>query len=346
MKLLKKTILILVVFFKTGTLLSDNNLFNVNNILIEKKANIENSEQANQAIKKGFDQLIKKILLKEDFSKISDLNFSDIKQLVTYYNISKNVEKENDKIKYSITFDKDKLHKLFYQKKIMYSDIQEKEFFILPILIKSDEVFIFSNNYFYNSWNKLNNPDLIEFILPLENIEIIQNINESKDSLLDLNLNSLFKEYPDRNKALVLIETNNLIEKKIYFKALIQGKSFTKNIILKRGDLEKAKFNDQVVLTIKDEITNLVKEQNLIDIRTPSFLNVKLELNKKNSLVLFNSKIKNIDLIENMFVREFNKDYVEFKIKYLGKLENIINLMKKEDINLKFKNNEWIIKTL
>ena len=346
MKLLKKIILILVVFFKTGTLLSDNNLFNVNNILIEKKANIENSEQANQAIKKGFDQLIKKILLKKDFSKISDLNFSDIKQLVTYYNISKNVENENDEIKYSITFDKDKLHKLFYQKKILYSDIQEKEFFILPILIKSDEIFIFSNNYFYKSWNKLDNSDLIEFILPLENIEIIQNINVSKDSLLDLNLNSLFKEYPGKNKALVLIETNNFNEKKIYFKALIQGKSFTKNIILNRRDLEQAKFNDQVVFTIKDEITNLVKEQNLIDIRTPSFLNVKLDLNKKNSLVLLNSKIKNIDLIENMFVREFNKDYVELKIKYLGKLENIINLLKKEDINLKFTNNEWIIKTL
>ena len=61
---------------------------------------------------------------------------------------------------------------------------------------------------------------------------------------------------------------------------------------------------------------------------------------------MLNSKIKNIDLIENMFVREFNKDYVELKIKYLGKLENIINLLKKEDINLKFTNNEWIIKTL
>ena len=76
--------------------------------------------------------------------------------------------------------------------------------------------------------------------------------------------------------------------------------------------MEQAKFNDQVVFTIKDEITNLVKEQNLIDIRTPSFLNVKLDLNKKNSLVLLNSKIKNIDLIENMFVG-FNKDYVELK---------------------------------
>ena len=37
MKLLKQIIIILIVFFKTGNLLSENNLFNVNNILINKK---------------------------------------------------------------------------------------------------------------------------------------------------------------------------------------------------------------------------------------------------------------------------------------------------------------------
>ena len=48
---------------------------------------------------------------------------------------------------------------------------------------------------------------------------------------------------------------------------------------------------------------------------------MKFNLNKKNNLVLLNSRIKNIDLIENIFVQEFNKDYVNLKIKYLGKLE-------------------------
>ena len=42
---------------------------------------------ANQAIKKGFNQLIEKILLKEDNESLNDLNFSSIKQLVTYYQI-------------------------------------------------------------------------------------------------------------------------------------------------------------------------------------------------------------------------------------------------------------------
>ena len=37
MKLFIKTTFILIIFLKTGNLLSDNNLFNVNNIEVEKK---------------------------------------------------------------------------------------------------------------------------------------------------------------------------------------------------------------------------------------------------------------------------------------------------------------------
>ncbi len=66
----------LIVFFKTETLLSENNLFNVNNIKLEKKDKISNNELANQAIKKGFDQLMSRILLKEDSKKLLNLDFS------------------------------------------------------------------------------------------------------------------------------------------------------------------------------------------------------------------------------------------------------------------------------
>ena len=59
MKLLKQIIFILIVFFKTGNLLSENNLFNVNNILLNKKDNLSNSQLANKAIKEAFDQLSK-----------------------------------------------------------------------------------------------------------------------------------------------------------------------------------------------------------------------------------------------------------------------------------------------
>ena len=72
----KIIVFILIVFFKTETLFSKNYLFNVNNIELEKKDKTSNKALAEKAIKKGFDQLIKRILLKEDVTRLSNLNFN------------------------------------------------------------------------------------------------------------------------------------------------------------------------------------------------------------------------------------------------------------------------------
>ncbi len=47
-----KFFIILVIFCKTGNVLSDDNIFSVNNIELIKTANINNQKLANQAIKK------------------------------------------------------------------------------------------------------------------------------------------------------------------------------------------------------------------------------------------------------------------------------------------------------
>ena len=93
-------------------------------------------------------------------------------------------------------------------------------------------------------------------------------------------------------------------------------------------------------------ITNLVKSQNLIDVRTPSFLNVKFKINKRNNLEDLNKRIKKIDAINNMYVQELNKDFVLIKLKYLGKLSKIINQLKKDRIILEQRENEWSLKII
>ncbi len=348
MKLYKQLLFILVVLFKTETVFSKNNLFNVNNIELEKKDKVANNKLVDQAIKKGFKQLTTRILLKEDIYKLSDLKFSSIKQLVAYYQI-KNVSKENTReelLSFNITFDKDKIHDLFYKIGISYSKISDKELYILPLLIQKNEIFIFNNNFFYKNWNKIYENDLIEFILPLENIEIIQNINNYKKNLINLNVADLFQEYTKKNLALVLIDKNKFGDKKIYIKSIIQGKKISKNLDLKKQNLSKDKINEKVIIEIKKELINIVKSKNLIDIRTPFFLNAKLNLNKKSNLVTLNSRINKIDSIENIYVQEFNKDYVNLRIKYLGNLEKIINQLNRENIELKLINDQWVIKTL
>ena len=72
------------------------------------------------------------------------------------------------------------------------------------------------------------------------------------------------------------------------------------------------------------------------------FLNVKLDLNKKSNLVKLEKELKNIDLIENIYVQEFNKDYMNLRIKYLGKLDKIINQLKKKILILQLINDRGL----
>ena len=348
MKFFKIIFSILIVFFKTETLLSENNLFNVNNIKIEKKSKVSNNVLADQAIKKGFDQLIKKILLKDDLNKLTDLEFSKIKKLVAYYQIS-NISKENTNkefLNFSITFDKDKIHKLFYTKAVLYSDIFDKDLYILPVFVKENEINVFNNNFFYENWNNIYDNKLIEFILPIENIEIIQNINEKANDLIDLNIDNLFKEYSNKNLALALIEKNKNQKLKIYLKTRIQGKRISRSLNIQKQNLQEEKFYQNVIVDAKKELIDLVKSENQIDIRTPSFLKAKLNLNKKSNLVELNLRIKNIDSIENVYVQDLNKDHMNLRIKYLGKLQKIIQQLKNKKIDLKLVNDQWVITTL
>ena len=347
MKSYKLILFILIVFLETGNVLSNTNIFDVNNIEIEKKVKSNNDELANQAIKKGFKELLDKILLKEDSKKLEELKFFEIKELVTYYQVSNIITNNNiEKINYNISFDKDKIHNLFYNKKISYSEITNKELFILPILRKNNQIFIYNQNYFYDNWNEIYDNELIEFIIPLENIEIIQNINLSRDNLLNLQLKTIFQEYPDKNLAIVLIEDNNAKEEKIYLKTKILGKNIVKNITVERFELNEKKFYEKIISEIKKEITNTVKSQNLIDVRAPSFLIAEFAISEKSNLVELNARLKKIDLIEDIYIQEFNNESVNLKIKYLGKLDKIKRELENQKINLRLVGDQWSIKII
>ena len=345
MKSFKLIIIILVIFLKTGNVLSNDSLFNVNNIKIPNKLSSSNEILANKAIEKAYEELIERVLLQEDFPKLKKLPFNEIKELVSYYQILE--DKNNIKI-FNIFFDKDKFHNLFFRYSVSYSDVVSNELYLLPILKEDDQLYIYSKNYFYKNWNKKEEEEnqIVEFILPLENIEIIEKINLSKNNFFELKLKEIFKEYSYKNLALVLIEGNNSKQKKIFLKLKINGKDISKTLVIKNTFSSLSEFSENIILIIKKEIVNIIKSRNLIDIRTPSFINVKFKLNKKNNLVELNKRIKNIDLIENIYVQKLNNQNVFLKIKYLGNINKIIEQLKNEKIILNSSGDQWNLRLI
>ena len=348
MKNLNLIIFILVIFLKTGNVLSENKLFNVNNIEIINKSSNNIEILSNKAIKEGYIKLIKRILLDENVEQMLNLQFSEIKELVLHYQI-KNDEKEetSEKKIFNISFDKDKIHNLFYQRGIAYSDITKNEIYLLPILKENEQLNIYSKNYFYDNWNLNNDFELVEFILPIENIEILQKINLFKDDISILNVEDIFPEYPNENIAIILIEKNKLKESKIFFKSRIMGKKTNKSLIIKnKENYNEEKFSLEIINNIKKQLVNLVKSQNLIDISAPSFINTKFILNRNNNLVELNQRLEKVDLIENIYVQKFNNQHVFIKIKYLGKINKIIKELNKQRIDLKLIGDQWSLKLI
>ena len=178
----------------------------------------------------------------------------------------------------------------------------KKTYFTLRLLIMNYIFYLFIKKrskflyiiiiFFYEKWSEIAENKLVEFIIPLENIEVMQKININKNNLFQLNLKDLFEEYLNKNIALIFIEDKSQISKKIYLKTRISNKSIDKNLIIKKDNLSKIDLNEIVIKQVSQEIIDIIKAQNLIDIRTPSFLNTKFITNKKNNLVELNKRLK------------------------------------------------------
>ena len=333
---------ILIILFKTETVLSDNNIFNVNNIEISKETSKNKEKLISDAFKKAFDELINRLLLEEDYKRISKTNLEQIRKLISYYQIiNEDENKENNNVKINVFFDKDKMHDFFHGKNILYSDIINTEVILFPLLKKEDQYFIYTQNYFYENWNEEKSDNLIQYILTTENIENIQRINLNKDNIYKIEVSDFFKEHEKDNIVFANIEVKKDTAE-VFLNTRIEGKKINKNLSIKNNEnLNKKEFYREIIFEINNIIRDLIKSQNLIDVRTPSFLNVEIKLNKKSNLVEFSNRLNKIDLIDNFYVQKLNKDYVLVKIKYLGKINKIINKLKDQNINLKMIAGQW-----
>ena len=135
---------ILIILFKTGNVFSDNNIFNVNNIEISQETSKNKENQVNTAFKKAFNELINRLLMEEDYKRISNVNLVQIKRLISYYQIlnENKGSNKNNKIKFNVFFDKDRMHSFFYNQDILYSDIINTEVILFPLLKKKDQYLI------------------------------------------------------------------------------------------------------------------------------------------------------------------------------------------------------------
>ena len=316
--------IIIVFLIKTGNVFSYENIFNVDNIIIDIEKNKSREDLFNKAVKKAFKELAIKVLLEKDLEKTSNLTLNEIKKLVSHYELKEEDSTKGQIIKFNITFDRDQINNYFFVKNILYADVSKLDIVIMPILIDGNNVNIFSNNYFYKNWQvteKNKNLNYINYILPIENIEDIELINKNKFNLELLEIDFLNKY--DLKDYIYCVINYNARKSNIFLKSMISGNKIIKSFEIQHNNSEKLENFNQIKKKIKIEITELWKNQNLIDVKTPSFLNTKLDFKDKSDLLKVQKILSKIDLIQNYSVLELNLKYAKIKIKYLGKIEKL-----------------------
>jgi len=342
---------IIVFLFKTQTVFSDNLIYDVNNIEVSGKINndLDKKKLIQSAIKKGFKVFMNKTLLREDAISLYKTKDSTIEDLVFAYQI---VKKEENKKKIILTinvkFDQKKISNFLAQKRISYANVNNISLTLLPVLIKDKNIFMYGDNFFYNNWLKSQNEienisdTLINYNLALENIEDLQYINLNKDNLELIDVKKITSLNSEKNYAFLIIY---FIEGKFraYIKTSIENKKIDKNIDLKIYPGNDTRTYEKAVLALKQEINQIWKEQNLIDINAPSFLDLFLSVKQVDDYLKLRYIFDSINLIEDYSVLEITNEQIKIRLKYKGKLNNLTNILLQKKINIKIVDNVWKI---
>ncbi|MGA1291720.1 MAG: hypothetical protein ACO3X4_01620 [Pelagibacteraceae bacterium] len=337
---------IIVFLFKTETVFSAETIYDVNNIQVSGKLNnnLDNNKLIEEAFRKAFLIFINKTLLEKDIETLSKTNIQIIKDFIFTHQITSQKKSIDEEIilTVNVKFDPKKINNYLSINNISYADISEISISILPILRKENNLFIFSDNFFYNEWNKTENDkknteaQLINYNLALENAEDLFYINNNKENLELIDINKLNSLSEEKNKIFLIFTLNE--DAKVFIKAYFNEKEVIKNITLNNNSTDD--YNS-LIMNVKDQINQIWKEQNLIDINTPAYLDIIFDIKKINDFLKFRTFLDTIDIIDNYSILEITNKYAKIRMKYKGKISNLREKFLNEKININIENNEW-----
>ena len=346
----KIIILSLIILFclKTQKVFANQDTFVVDNIEIKGEITnnkiIDRQKFLNIGFKKGFKNLSISLLKREDQKKILSTDLENIKLLIENYSVQEEkITEEKYYLKISIVFNKEKTLQFFYKNNVPYSVTNKLEIIVYPIFIHNSDLKIFSENKFFEEWNNDNkNFKNINFILPLENIDDINFIKENIDELEETDLNRLVDNYEIKNSTILILRYYEK-ELNIFLKSNLSGKKKINNLDVKVDNLDSADVRADIIRNLKLFINDIWKEENLVDISIPSYLNVIAKINGPNQLMKITKKLKEIGFIENYTVEEVNTNFAKIKIKYLGNINNLQNSFFENGFDVKIDHNQWTV---
>ena len=335
-----------IIFFSTTFLQAKT--FKVTDI--EISAPFVLSFNKNKVIDNGFRaafiNLISMITMSEDKEKIKKTPLKQIKGMIDSFTISD--EKFINDTYYAnleVSFNKKNTLIFLEKKNIFPSPPIKNKILLIPIIVdlENDTIFLFNDNVFYEGWN-LNNKNfhLLEYLLPSEDIEDLNIVQNNYKSIEDYDFLELIKKY-DLNDYIISIVFKNKNELKVLSKINLNNSFIIDNQKFKDANLDKEKDFLLVLDELKNVYENYWKKNNQIN--TSIKLPITISINSKDYLKIqeLEKVLNSLDLVSDFYILKFDNISTYFKIIYNGSPKTFLNDMDNKNIKFTMKNNIWNI---
>ena len=338
---LTATIILFITFTKS---FCEENAFTINNVKVKGiiDLNFSRGEYLNKAFINSFEILMNKILLTRDLNKVNNVKLKQIKNLINGFQIlEESYRKDVYKANIKIFYNENKIKNFLRQKNISFSQPENISAIFFPVLFVNNEIKNFDENFFYKQWTKVEiKNELINFVLPLEDLEDISKITEMKDRIEELNVDVLVNKYDIKNYAFVLMNHQNR-KLNIYLKTNFNNDKISKNILYEVKDINDQLILNSILIDLKLKIIDLWKKENLINLSMPLSIKINFQHANLKDLDKLRNTFNKINIIDNYTLDEFNINNSFYKIYYYGNPKKLKSELSKFGYQLKNDQGYW-----
>ena len=339
-------VLFIIIFFTTY--LQANN-FKI--IEVEISSPFELNFRKNRVIDEGFQTSFKNLLImittSGDRNRIKNIPIKELKGMIDSFTISNEKFINNEYFaNLETTFNKKKILNFLEKKNIFPSIPIRNKVLLVPILVdtETDNIYLFNNNIFYEKWNDLKESyQLLDYLLPSEDLEDLNKIQEMSSSIETYNFKNLIKKYDLKDYIIPIIyKSKNKI--KILSKINLNNSLKVNNQKFYDIDLN----NEDDIFKILENLKNIYEDQwkknNEINTSIKLPLTISIDSNNYKKILELEVTLGSMNLISDFYILKFDTQNTLYKIIYNGSPKTFFNDMSNNNFDLKMENNVWTLK--
>ena len=334
-------------FFSTDKVYAKS--FNIKNIEVSKpfEINFDKNKVIDEGFIKAFSELISLITVSSDHKIIKKIKLNQIRGMIESFSIKE--EKFIDEIYYvnlGVSFNKKKILNFLEKKNIFPSIPFKKKFLFIPIIIEENKenLLVFSNNKFYDEWNNDSESfDLIEYILPTEDLEDLNLIKKQFNFIEQYDFKEITSKYylDDSIVALIFINQKTI---RILSRITVNNKVVLINQSFSNIDINNTDQLSTITKSLKIIYEDYWKNFNQINTSIKLPISIKVNGRDNSNVSRLENTLDEVNLIYDYYISKFDKDFIYYQIIYNGTPDIFLKSMENRNFNFNTQNKTWVLK--